>query len=187
MKKKRLIVVCDQTTKEYGDYLMALISKDESEKDAADRIIGEDVEVFLWDVKQYKKGMYTLNHDNYILFLGDFDEARIQAKCIDWEHDKYRMRYGWLGKRAVLYVDGKGLYEEEYKDFVDYANANQDCIKFEKIDLQRELFDSFSMIDMLVDFRILSRAPYSSYSVMNQQYRFLVTMFYLNGLKKYLG
>ena len=57
MKKKRLIVVCDQTTKEYGDYLMALISKDESEKDAADRIVGEDVEVFLWDVKQYKKGM----------------------------------------------------------------------------------------------------------------------------------
>ena len=187
MKKKRLIIVCNSSLKEYGDFLMSLISKDESDKDPADRIVGENVEVFLWSNKQYKSAMHTLNQDNYILFLGESEEEKSQSKCIDWTLDKYGMRYGWLGKRAVLYVEDRPLHEQEYKDFVDYVNICQEITKIERIEREQIVMDYLMNIEMLV---LPSKYHYEAKvnaRIIAQQYRSLVALFYLNGLKEYLG
>ena len=184
--KKRLIIVCNSSTKEYGDFLMSLISKDESDKNPADRIVGENVDVFLWNIKQYKSAMHTLNHENYILFLGESDEATSQGKCIDWSLDKYGLRYGWLGKRAVLYVENRPLHEQEYKDFVDYANESQDITKIEKIEREQILNDYWMDIDMLIKAPRARCESRPNARIINQQYRCLVALFYMNGLKEYL-
>ena len=105
-EKKELIIVCDESLMEYANYLMALISQN-NDKDGT-------VSAAIWPPKVYKDTLPKITSNTHILFIGSFKEAKEQRKNVNSKFNEYGMHFGWLGKRAVMYVDDKMLEKEEY-------------------------------------------------------------------------
>ena len=107
--KTELMIVCDEKLMEYANYLMALIGQND---DVDGEVVGTKdgmVTAAIYTPKNYKDTLPKITSNTHILFIGSFKEAKEQGKNVDFKLDKYGMRYGWLGKRAVMYVDDKML------------------------------------------------------------------------------
>lgn len=122
---KSLIIVCDEKTEKYANFLRQLISlKDDKE----DGIVGSkdgavNVSVFL--EKEYIANKPNMSVEQYVLFVGKnktSDNERTSMKTIFNEHG---MKYGWLGKRGMLIVEDTPLSAEEYGSFFEFATKNQ--------------------------------------------------------------
>ena len=124
-QKTELMIVCDEKLMEYANYLMALIGQND---DVDGETVGTKdgmVNAAIWTPKQYQDSLAKITSNTHILFIGRFKEAKEQEKNIDFKFDKYGMHYGWLGKRAVMYVDDKMLKKEEYEKFFDFSKKYQ--------------------------------------------------------------
>lgn len=129
-EKKELVIVCENEWMECGNLLIGLIGQKD---DKGENIIGTKdgmVSAMLWTSKQYSDSMKTISSDTYILFIGSFKEAKDVGKNVRWQFEKYGMHYGWLGRRAVMYVDDKMLKNKEYDDFLKFSEKYQQT--FEK-------------------------------------------------------
>jgi hypothetical protein len=86
-------------------------------------LIGEKGEytVVLWDEKVYKDSMYKVTSDQEIIFIGETKAAKNIIPNIKFEYEISGMKYGWLGNRAVIYVEKRLLSKEEFEIFkTDY-------------------------------------------------------------------
>ena len=100
-----LIIVCDDKDMVYANYLIQLIGQKD---DAGDSIVGvedDSVSAAIYTVKNYKDNLPQIPSTQHILFIGQTSVAKEQSKTIPDAFNKLGMHYGWLGKRAVLYVD----------------------------------------------------------------------------------
>lgn len=144
---QKLIIVCDEKTESYANYLRQLISTND-DKDG--QVIGvEDgaVNVVVWLEKDYLANKAQISSNEHILFVGDSKTSKSEASSMIIKFDKYGMKYGWLGKRAVMVVDNEMLEENEYNQFFDFCMGYE--TEFERIAMDKprlkEIVDKFNM------------------------------------------
>lgn len=191
-KKTELIIVCDEKLMEYANYLMALIGQND---DVDDEIVGTKdgmVTAAIWTPKNYKGSLATISSNTHILFIGNFKEAKEQGKNIDFKFDKYGMHYGWLGKRAVMYVDDVMMKKEEYGKFFDFSKKYQKKFEMATVNIVNSLPDAAKWFGVLLPV-VYPAAIYGLISgsiahkkIRDQQYRCLTMALYLDDLQKFL-
>ena len=116
-----LMIVCDEKEIAYANYLIQLISQLET------------ISAAIYKTKLYMDNLQQISSKQHIVFLGDSNAAKGQRERIPDKYNKFGMHYGWLGKRAVLYVDdtciAKALAadkKQQYKDFLEYSSKEYD-------------------------------------------------------------
>lgn len=191
-QKKDLIIVRDEKVKEYADYLMALVSQN---NDTKEKIIGTKdgfVTASTFTPKQYKDSMAKITTNTHILFMGDFKEAMEQRRIVDLKFNKYGMHFGWLGKRAVMYVDNKLLKKKEYNEFLDYAKNYQKEFKKASVNFINTLPTALKWIGVAMPYVYplalygLLSAKIAHKKIKDQQYRCLTLVMYLEGLQQFM-
>ena len=134
-KTTKLIIVCDEKTSEYANYLRQLVSMKD---DTADEIIGvEDgtVEVAVWLEKDYVANMATISSKEHILFIGENKVSKKETPSMSVKFDKFGMKYGWLGKRAMMMVSDSIKDKETYNQFIEFCQGYEQ--KIEAMSLER--------------------------------------------------
>ena len=200
-EKKELIIVCDESLMEYANYLMALIGQN-NDKDGT-------VSAAIWPPKVYKDTLPKITSNTHILFIGSFKEAKEQRKNVNSKFNEYGMHFGWLGKRAVMYIDDKMLKKNEYDQFLEFGKNYQK--KFEKatvniannplgaVVLGAEVISSAAISSAAIFSPIAAGTAGLAFGVCGlisgtiahkkikaQQYRCLTMALYLDGLQKFL-
>ncbi len=113
----KLIIVCDDSTEKYANYLLQLVS---AKDDEDGEIVGTkdgSVEATIWNEVQYEDNKPKLSSKAYVLFMGDSKLARARRETMTERYHEVGMHYGWLGSQAFLYVDDKSLNADNYEDF----------------------------------------------------------------------
>lgn len=128
---KKLIIVCDEKTEVYANYLRQLISTNDDNENEIIGVADGTVEAAVWLEKEYLANKAQISSNEHILFVGDNKVTKSEASSMAVKYDKYGMKYGWLGKRAMMRVDNELLEPEVYDAFFDYALSYQ--ADFEKI------------------------------------------------------
>lgn len=117
---KKLIIVCEEKYRQYGDYLAQLISlEDDTEENTVGTKDGE-VAAQVWLEKDYKANAAQVSSNQYILFIGQDKMIKEKSSHMKMEFSAYGMNYGWLGKQAVLTVE-KVVKANEYENFITFA------------------------------------------------------------------
>lgn len=134
-KTTKLIIVCDEKTSEYANYLRQLVSMKD---DTADEIVGVKdgtVEVAVWLEKDYVANMATISSKEHILFIGENKVSKKETPSMSVKFDKFGMKYGWLGKRAMMTVSDSIKDKETYDQFIEFCQAYEQ--KIEAMSLER--------------------------------------------------
>lgn len=132
---KKLIIVCDEKTEIYANYLRQLISTND---DKEGEIIGvEDgtVDVAVWLDKDYIANKAQLSSNEHILFIGNSKVSQKETSSMTVKFEQLGMKYGWLGKRGMLKVDYSSLSPDQYNSFIDLCQKYE--TEFEKIVIKR--------------------------------------------------
>ena len=194
---KNLIIVCDEKYRKYGDFLAQLISL---EDDVEGSIIGvEDgtVAAQVWLEKEYVANARTISSNQYILFIGNSKLAKEKRTHMTVKYDHYGMKYGWLGKQATLCVEDV-VDVDKYDEFFNYAIGKQDNVERlieEKVQIEEATTNPTHMpvvvpkaIKRIAEFGQLAFKQLASNNKLeDQQYSCLTYVFYLNGLREFLG
>lgn len=191
-RKTELMIVCDEKLMEYANYLMALISKND---DADGKIVGTkdgSVSAAIYTPKNYKDTLAKITSNTHILFIGSFKEAKEHGKNVDSQFSKYGMHYGWLGKRAVMYVDDKMLKKDEYDKFISFSKNYLEKVEKATVNFVNGLPNAAKWVGVFLPV-VYPAAIYGLISgsraqkkIKDQQYRCLTLAFYLDGLQKFL-
>ena len=121
---KKLIIICEEKCRQYGDYLAQLISlEDDTEENTVGTKDGE-VAAQVWLEKDYKANSAQLSSSQYILFIGQDKLIKEKSSHMNMEFSEFGMIYGWLGKQAVLSVE-KVVEADKYENFISYAQNYQ--------------------------------------------------------------
>lgn len=134
-KTTKLIIVCDEKTSEYANYLRQLVSMKD---DTSDEIVGVKdgtVEVAVWLEKDYVANMATISSKEHILFVGENKVSKKETPSMSVKFDKFGMKYGWLGKRAMMMVSDSIKDKETYDQFIEFCQAYEQ--KIEAMSLER--------------------------------------------------
>lgn len=67
---KKLIIVCEEKYRVYGDYLAQLISLEDDTEDSTVGVKDGEVAAQVWLEKDYKANSAQLSSNQYILFIG---------------------------------------------------------------------------------------------------------------------
>lgn len=191
-KRKELMIVCDDKLMEYANYLMALIGQND---DVGSDVVGikdGSVTAAIYTPKNYKDTLPKITSNTHILFIGNFKEAKEQQKNVNYQFDKYGMHYGWLGKRAVMYVEDTMLTKAEYEEFLSLCKTYQKDFRAATINFVNALPNAVKWVGVLVPY-VYPVAIYGLISgnkakkkMQDQQYRCLTMALYLEGLQKFL-
>ena len=128
-KQQKLIIVCDEKTLNTANYLVQLISLKDDHEENVVGIEDGSVDAVIWLEKNYHDNQATLSSNAHVLFIGDSKIAKSQRTSIVEKHNAHGMIYGWLGKRAVMYIDKPAIKQEEYAAFQEYAKKYKDKIE----------------------------------------------------------
>lgn len=206
MMVRKLIIVCDDKTRQYGDFLSQLISLDD---DIEGEIVGVrdgSVSAQVWLEKDFEVNSHLMSSDQFMLFIGNSKLAKDKRLHMQVKFSEYGMEYGWLGKQASLCVTDS-LNMEEYTKFVEYAKNFSSDIK-QLVD-KKELAEIVPVEEDLeanLKAKIKGSLKGMSKAVANasarganslnmltnnkkieeQQYSCAVLLFYLNGLSEFL-
>lgn len=125
---KTLIIICEEKCRQYGDYLAQLISlEDDTEENTVGTKDGE-VAAQVWLEKDYKANSAQLSSSQYILSIGQDKLIKEKSSHMNMEFSEYGMKYGWLGKQAVLSVE-KVVEADKYESFIAYAQNYQQNVE----------------------------------------------------------
>ena len=196
---KKLIIVCEEQYRIYGDYLSQLIS---SEDDTDNRTIGikdGEAAAMVWLEKDYNANAAQLSSNQYILFIGNDKLVKEKSSHMHVEFDQYGMKYGWLGKQAYLCVD-RVVSAKEYNDFRTFALKYQKDLEQlieerNKINSSKGKLASVAVIAAiggalsvvpLVGMNLVKKLTLDN-QIEEQQYNCVIMKFYLDALQKFLG
>ena len=134
---KKLIIVCDDNTVGYANYLRQLISANDDEEDV---IIGTKdgaIKVSVWLEKHYLDNMSTISSNEHVLFIGENQASKNEISSMNVKFDKYGMKYGWLGKRGMMIVSEVISQPETYNEFIELCRNYK--TEFEFIEFKKSL------------------------------------------------
>ncbi len=113
---KKLIIVCEEKLRRYGDFLAQLLS---GADDKDGKIVGIKDGVAaaqVWTEKEYSSNAAQISSEQYLLFIGNSKLIKEKRYHMQKKYSEYGMNYGWLGKQAVMFVD-RSLAFSEYESF----------------------------------------------------------------------
>lgn len=125
---KKLIIVCEEKCRQYGDYLAQLISLEDDTEDETVGTKDGEVAAQVWLEKDYKANAAQLSSNQYILFIGQDKLIKEKSSHMNMEFAEFGMKYGWLGKQAVLSVE-KVVEADKYENFISYAQNYQQNVE----------------------------------------------------------
>jgi len=127
-----LILVCDEKDIAYANYLIQLIGQNDDEADKVVGIADDSVSAAIYTTKFYKDNLPNIPSTQRIIFIGQSPVAKEQRETIMDKYEKLGMHYGWLGKRAVLYVDDTSADwmklkddRKHYDEFLTYSKEHE--------------------------------------------------------------
>lgn len=198
---KKLIIVCEEKCRQYGDYLAQLISLEDDKEDETVGTKDGEVAAQVWLEKDYKANAAQLSSNQYILFIGQDKLIKEKSSHMNMVFAEFGMKYGWLGKQAVLSVE-KVVETDKYEDFISYAqNYQQNVEQLIKSKDKKALKAGAAKAGALAVISPVALVPitYIGAGVMavkkftlnskikEQQYSCAVMKFYLDDLSKFLG
>ena len=133
----KLIIVCDESTQEYANYLRQLVS---SKDDEENEIVGTkdgSVDAVVWFERDYVANMATISSSEHVLFIGENKVSKTEISSMNVKFDKYGLKYGWLGKRGMMLVSEMIDTEEKYKDFLEFCSGYEK--EFEEVVFKKDL------------------------------------------------
>lgn len=193
-----LVIVCDEKDIAYANYLIQLIGQKDDESDKVVGIVDDSVSAAIYTTKFYLSNLPNIPSKQHTLFIGHSSVAKEQQQTVQDKFSKMGMHYGWLGKRAVLYVDDPAseyvqmikLKEsrEHYDEFlafsrehgVEHTDALHAYARKQGGFLNEILPVAIGAPKMLFD-----RNKAIS-EIKMQQYRTLEKVFYENGLRQFM-
>ena len=125
---KKLIIVCEEKCRQYGDYLAQLISLEDDKEDETVGTKDGEVAAQVWLEKDYKTNAAQLSSNQYILFIGQDKLIKEKSSHMNMGFAEFGMKYGWLGKQAVLSVE-KVVEADKYENFISYAQNYQQNVE----------------------------------------------------------
>lgn len=202
---KKLIIVCEEKYRVYGDYLAQLISLEDDTEETTVGVKDGEVAAQVWLEKDYKANAAQLSSNQYILFIGHDKLIKEKSSHMKVAFSQYGMAYGWLGKQAVLCVD-KVVSVNEYNDFITFALSYQDNLerlieeKKEKSKIQKSV-EAGGKVTGIAALAVvggaIAVAPLAGMDIVKkitlnkkieqQQYSCAVMKFYLDSLGAFLG
>lgn len=125
---KKLIIVCEEETRKYGDFLAQLVSLRDDEEDKIVGVPDGEVAAIIWTEKEYKANAVQISSEQYIIFIGNSNLMKSKREHMNIKYQEHGINYGWLGKQATLFVDGS-INFEEYTDFIEFAQSYKPDLK----------------------------------------------------------
>ena len=193
-KQQKLIIVCDEKTLNTANYLVQLISLKDDHEENVVGIEDGSVDAVIWLEKNYHDNQATLSSNAHVLFIGDSKIAKSQRTSIVEKHNAHGMIYGWLGKRAVMYINKPAIKQEEYAAFQEYAKQYKDKVEtlITKLDAEGILQEAAIGAALLVWLGPIGggieavRFFKKRQEVIQQQMDCLALIMYLEGISKFL-
>lgn len=133
----KLIIVCDDNTVGYANYLRQLISANDDEEDV---IIGTKdgaIKVSVWLEKHYLDNMSTISSNEHVLFIGENQASKNEISSMTVKFDQSGMKYGWLGKRGMMIISNTIDNPEDYNEFIELCRNYK--TEFEFIEFKKSL------------------------------------------------
>jgi hypothetical protein len=126
---KKLIIVCEERLRRYGDFLAQLISGTDDKEGRVVGIKDGAAAAQVWTEKEYTANAAQISSEQYLLFVGNSKLIKEKRHHMLQKYSNHGMNYGWLGKQAVLFVDHI-LSFPEYTNFYkllsnEYAEGSQ--------------------------------------------------------------
>ncbi len=126
---KKLIIVCEERLRRYGDFLAQLISGTDDKEGRVVGIKDGAAAAQVWTEKEYTANAAQISSEQYLLFVGNSKLIKEKRHHMLQKYSEHGMNYGWLGKQAVLFVDHI-LSFSEYANFYkllsnEYAEGSQ--------------------------------------------------------------
>ena len=121
--KTKLIIVCDEKTRDYANFLRQLISANDDTEGSVVGVADGSVEAAVWLDKEYLHNSATISSNEHVLFIGDNKVSKSEVSSMIPRFNQFGMKFGWLGKRGMMQVDDKLLNEENFYSEVDSKNA----------------------------------------------------------------
>ncbi len=130
-KKADILIVTepDKHIKKYGLYLMNKLYELTNRK------------CMILSEKLYQGQEFKIDPNQGMVFIGKTETSEMLMDSIDWKYSELNMRYGWIGRRAVIYVIKQKLNHEDYKKLKLLFDAQKDQIKNGKIFDEMKHFD----------------------------------------------
>ena len=126
---KNLIILCDEKSKEYANYLSQLISMEDDTEDTTVGVKDGSVQAQVWLEKDYKANSATISSTQHIVFIGNGKLLKEQRSHMKNEFSNYGMVHSKLGRRAAIYVDDV-VALDKYNEFISFAqNYEKDITK----------------------------------------------------------
>lgn len=119
---KKLIIVCEEKLRIYGDFLAQLISRKDDTEDAIVGIKDGEAAAQVWTEKEYSNNAAQISSEQYILFIGNSKLIKEKRTHMQKKFSDFGMNYGWLGKQATLFVDHI-VSLADYDNFFELASA----------------------------------------------------------------
>ena len=196
---KKLIIVCEEKCRSYGDYLAQLISMDDDTDEATVGTKDGEVAAQVWTEKDYNNNSAQMFSNQYVLFVGNSKLIKEKSSHMNTEFNEYGMKYGWLGKQAVLCVE-KVVPLKQYDEFIEFALAYQENIKAlvtKEKSAGKAALPVALAAGALAWVAPIVAAPIATWNIIGmskrnkkieeQQYNCCTMKFYLDGLSKFLG
>jgi len=190
-QKKKLVIVCDEKTKIYATQLTQLISDND---DIDDEIVGckdGTVVATIWGEKQYRDSEPTLSTEQDILFIGKSKAAKAAISALEDKEifNGHGIHFYKRGNMSAIVVEDRMLKKEEYNAFIEFCKKNEK--KFEtKISLNplkspnKTLKAIGILFPLVFPFEIYGNK--AKQQIIDQQYKFGVSYFYMTELNKFL-
>ena len=117
---KKLVIVCEEKLRRYGDFLAQLISGTDDKEGSIVGIKDGSAAAQVWTEKEYSSNAAQISSEQYILFIGNSKLNKDKRQHMQKRFSEHGMNYGWLGKQAALFVD-HFIPFSEYDAFYQYA------------------------------------------------------------------
>lgn len=197
---KKLIIVCEEKCRQYGDYLAQLISLEDDKEDETVGTKDGEVAAQVWLEKDYKANASQLSSNQYILFIGQDKLIKGKSSHMNMEFAEFGMKYGWLGKQAVLSVE-KVVEADKYENFISYAQSYQQNVEQLIKSKDKKTLKVGAAAGALAAISPVALVPIVgtgagvmgvkkfmlNNKIKEQQYSCAVMKFYLDDLSKFLG
>lgn len=190
--QKTLIIVCEEKENSCANYLIQLIG------DKNDNNIDLNVKAVLYNTKTYRDNLGQIPSSQRVLFIGVNKFTKEQVGTIPDKYNELDMHFGWLGKRAVLYVDDITdnisniiNIKKNYEKFLEYSLKYD--MKYENIinsfvSIKKQLSTgAFYVVGTIFG---ASKVAYDlnkiRIGIKKQKYQTLIKIFYEEGLKDFM-
>jgi len=134
---KKLIIVCDDNTVGYANYLRQLVSANDDEDDVIVGTKDDAIKVSVWLEQNYLDNMSTISSNEHVLFIGENQASKNEISSMHVKFDKYGMKYGWLGKRGMMIISKTIDNPEDYNEFIELCRNYK--TEFELIEFKKSL------------------------------------------------